>query len=88
MYGGKLRRIKFKYTGRNVEAILDRLPAAKIMQKTEVGYILTVEVFRNVVDMWIRSKGNALEIINKQKTYSFNVVERTNLNVKYSKKQC
>lgn len=58
MYGGKLRRIKFKYTGRNVEAVLDRLPTAKIIEKTEVGYILTAEVFRNVVDMWIRSKGD------------------------------
>lgn len=70
MYGGKLRRIKFKYTGRNVEAVLDRLPAAKIIQKTEVGYILTAEVFGNVVDTWIKSRRNMLEITgNKYKKY-------------------
>lgn len=63
MYGGKLRRIKFKYTGRNVEAVLDRLPTAKIIEKTEVGYILTAEVFRNVVDMWIRSKGDNIKVL-------------------------
>lgn len=63
MYGGKLRRIKFKYTGKNVEAVLDRLPTAKIIEKTEDGYILTAEVFGNGIDMWIRSQGDAMEII-------------------------
>ena len=28
MYGGKLQRVKFKYTGDNVESVLDRLPTA------------------------------------------------------------
>lgn len=63
MYGGKLRRIKFKYTGKNVEAVLDRLPTVKIIEKTEDGYILTAEVFGNGIDMWIRSQGDAVEII-------------------------
>ena len=66
MYGGKLRRIKFKYTGKNVEAVLDRLPTAKVIQKIEGGYILTAEVFGNGVDMWIRSQGDLIELINEK----------------------
>ena len=30
MYGGKLRKVRFKYTGYSVEAVLDKLPTAKI----------------------------------------------------------
>ena len=30
MYGGKINRIRFEYTGSDVDAILDRLPTAKI----------------------------------------------------------
>lgn len=65
MYGGKLRRIKFKYTGKNVESVLDRLPTSKIIEKIENGYILTAEVFGNGIDMWLRSQGDTVEIINK-----------------------
>lgn len=32
MYGGKLQKIKFWYKGPSVEAVLDRLPTAKILQ--------------------------------------------------------
>ena len=63
MYGGKPQRIKFKYIGKNVEAILDRLPTAKIISKDEVGCLITAEVFGNGIDMWIRSQGNYIEVI-------------------------
>lgn len=63
MYGGKLKRIKFKYTGKNVEAVLDRLPTAKIISEDDSGYLITAEVFGNGIDMWIRSQGNAIEVI-------------------------
>lgn len=63
MYGGKLKRIKFKYTGKNVEAVLDRLPTAKILSEDDDGYIINAEVFGNGIDMWIKSQGNAIEII-------------------------
>lgn len=63
MYGGKLRRIKFRYTGRNVEAVLDRLPTAKILEKDDVGYLLTAEVFGDGIDMWVRSQGDVVEMV-------------------------
>ena len=35
MYGGKLRKIKFKYSGTCVEAVLDRMPTAKILKEED-----------------------------------------------------
>lgn len=64
MYGGKLRKIRFKYTGKNVEAVLDRLPTARIEEKTYDGYILTAEVFGDGIDMWVRSQGERIELFN------------------------
>lgn len=63
MYGGKLRRINFKYTGPSVEAILDRLPTAEIVRQEDNGYIITAEVFGDGVDMWLRSQGNTVEYL-------------------------
>lgn len=63
MYGGKLRKIKFIYKGINPEAILDRLPTAKIIEKSDKGFLITAEVFGNGIDMWLRSQGDYIEII-------------------------
>lgn len=62
MYGGELRRIKFIYKGKNVEAILDRLPTAKIIARREDGVVISAEVFGDGVDMWIRSQGDMVEM--------------------------
>ncbi len=63
MYGGRLRRIKFLYKGSNPEAVLDRLPTAKIVEKNDKGYIITAEVFGKGVDMWVRSQGDMVEMM-------------------------
>lgn len=63
MYGGKLRRVKFKYTGYSVEAILDRLPTAKVEREESGTFIISAEVFGDGIDMWLRSQGNMVEII-------------------------
>ena len=64
MYGGKLQRIKFRYFGTDVDAVLDRLPTAKILDETEEGYIISAEVFGKGIDMWLRSQGNKVSIIS------------------------
>ena len=45
MYGGKLERIKFKYTGPSIEAVLDRLPTAEIVGQDAGGWVIQAEVF-------------------------------------------
>lgn len=63
MYGGKLQKVKFKYTGTDVDAIFDRLPTAKILEKMEAGYVISAEVFGKGIEMWLRSQGEMVEII-------------------------
>ena len=63
MYGGRLRKIKFKYTGLNVESVLDRLPTAKILDEEDGVYTIQAEVFGDGIDMWLRSQGNSVEMI-------------------------
>lgn len=63
MYGGKLERIKFKYTGPSIESVLDRLPTAKIIAQDEEGWIIEAEVFGKGIEMWLRSQGNQIKVV-------------------------
>ena len=46
MFGGKLNRVRFKYTGPSLEAVLDRLPTAQIIGQDEEGWeMLGARVF-------------------------------------------
>jgi len=63
MYGGRLKKVKFKYTGLSVEAILDRLPTAKILSEENDEYIISAEVFGDGIDMWLRSQGDAVQVM-------------------------
>lgn len=67
MYGGKLQKIKFWYKGPSVEAVLDRLPTAKILQHNGNGYLITAEVFGKGINMWLRSQGDMVEPYNVHK---------------------
>ena len=63
MYGGKLQKIKFWYKGPSVEAVLDRLPTAKILQHDGSGYLISAEVFGKGINMWLRSQGDMVEMV-------------------------
>lgn len=63
MYGGKLQKIKFWYKGPSVEAVLDRLPTAKILQYNGNGYLISAEVFGKGINMWLRSQGDMVEMM-------------------------
>lgn len=63
MFGGKLRKIKFLYKGPSIEAVLDRLPTAKILEETADGYLVSAEVFGDGVDMWLRGQGDVVALV-------------------------
>ena len=65
MYGGKINRIRFEYTGSDVDAILDRLPTAKIESEKDGKYIIRAEVFGRGIDMWLRSQGENVKVIKE-----------------------
>lgn len=63
MYSGELLHIKFRYTGWSPQAILDRLPTAKILKQDESGTIFTAEVFGEGIKMWLLSQAEHVEVL-------------------------
>lgn len=65
MYGGKLQKIKFKYYGYSIEAVLDRLPTAKILAEEDGVYTISAEVFGKGIEGWIRGQGENVKVIEE-----------------------
>ncbi len=63
MYGGKLKKVTFRYTGVDIDAILDRLPTATVLDENNGTYMVSAEVFVSGIDMWLRSQGDNVEIL-------------------------
>ena len=63
MYGGKLQKVKFTYSGNSVEAVLDRLPTASIESEDNGVYTISAEVFGKGIEMWLKSQGDMVQII-------------------------
>ena len=57
MYGGPLQRVTFTYTGSDIDAVLDRLPTAKILGEENGTYRIEAEVYGKGVEMWLHSQG-------------------------------
>lgn len=62
MYPGPLRRVKFTYSGPSVEAVLDRLPTAQILEEKEGVYTITAEAYGIGIDMWLGSQGDKVKL--------------------------
>lgn len=68
MLGGKLQKVRFIYSGVDIDAILDRLPTAKILSEEDGKYVVEAEVFGKGIDMWLKSQGDFVEVWNDQKS--------------------
>lgn len=64
MYGGKLQKVKFEYSGTDVDAVLDRLPTARIIKEEDGRYVIEAEVFGKGIEMWLRSQGENVKIMD------------------------
>ena len=63
MYGGKLQKVKFEYSGTDVDAVLDRLPTAQIVKEEDGRYVIEAEVFGKGIEMWLRSQGDTVTLL-------------------------
>lgn len=71
MFGGKLRRVRFKYKGYSMEAVQDRLPTARVVEtikevvrdKEQDVFIVETEVYGDGIDQWIRQQGEMVEVL-------------------------
>lgn len=66
MYGGKLQKVIFRYAGNSVEAILDKLPTARILKEEGEIYTIEAEVFGKGIEIWLRSQKDIIEIVKPE----------------------
>lgn len=67
MQTGEIERVVFKFTGKSIEAILDRLPNAKIKKENQGEYIVEATLFGKGIKMWLLSQGDSVEVIRSNK---------------------
>jgi len=63
MFYGKLRRVRFWYTGPSLQAILDKLPTAKIIERKRGEYLLEAEVYGDGIKMFLLSQGAMVKVV-------------------------
>lgn len=63
MWPGPSRRIRFAFTGPSVQAILDRIPTAKIVDKQEGRSVIEAEVFGAGIKMFLLSQGSWVKVL-------------------------
>ena len=66
MYPGKLTHLQIRFTGSNVEALLDRLPTARITAEQKDGYLIEAEVYGKGILMWLLSQGTGIEVLRPE----------------------
>lgn len=65
MWPGKLRTIRFEFSGPSVQAVLDKLPTAQIIERLgEKKYLIEAEVYGDGIKMWLLSQGAWVKVIS------------------------
>lgn len=66
MFPGNLMKLQFKYTGNTAEAVLDRLPTARVISEENGSYIIEAEVYGKGILMWLLSQGKRVEVLKPE----------------------
>ena len=67
MWPGPLRTIRFEFSGPSVQAVLDKLPTAKIIERLGGNkYLIEAEVYGDGIKMWILSQGSWVKVTEPQ----------------------
>lgn len=65
MWPGKLRTIRFEFSGPSVQAALDKLPTAKIIERLGGDkYLIEAEVYGDGIKMWLLSQGTWVKVVS------------------------
>jgi predicted DNA-binding transcriptional regulator YafY len=63
MFPGKLQTIRFEFTGPSVQAVLDKLPTARIIERDGRKCLIEAEVYGNGIRMWLLSQGAWVKVL-------------------------
>lgn len=66
MWPGPERRIRFEFTGPSVQAVLDRIPTARIVDQIGNKSILEAEVFGTGIKMFLLSQGAWVKVLGPE----------------------
>lgn len=66
MFPGECQKVKFEFSGTSVQAILDRLPTANIIDKKDNVYIIEAEVYGNGIKMFLLSQGAWVKVLEPE----------------------
>ena len=62
---GKLRTIRFEFSGPSVQAVLDKLPTARIIERLGCKkYLIKAEVYGDGIKMWLLSQGTWIKDVS------------------------
>ena len=65
MWPGKLRTIRFEFSGPSLQAILDKLPTARVIDRLpQEKYLIEAEVFGDGIKMWLLSQGHWVKVVS------------------------
>ena len=65
MWPGKLRTIRFEFSGPSVQAVLDKLPTARIIERLGgKKYLIEAEVYGDGIKMWLLSQGTWVKVVS------------------------
>lgn len=64
MWPGKLRQIRFEFSGPSLQAVLDKLPTAKIVERLGTNkYLIEAETYGDGIKMWLLSQGGWVRVV-------------------------
>lgn len=66
MTPGQLMKIRFRFWGESLEAVLDRLPTAKVIEQDGDVAVVEAEVYGKGIKMWLLSQAEFLEVLCPQ----------------------
>ncbi|MCC2538174.1 MULTISPECIES: helix-turn-helix transcriptional regulator [Bacillus] len=63
MQSGPLMDLTFRFSGASLQAVLDRLPTARVVSQDDDGAIIEAKVFGKGIKMWLLSQGPFVEVL-------------------------
>lgn len=63
MQSGSLMKLRLRFWGESLEAMLDRLPTAYVIEQDKDSVVIEAEVFGRGIKMWLLSQAQYLEVL-------------------------
>ena len=64
MWPGKLRTVRFEFCGPSLQAVLDKLPTAKVIERMDNNkYLIEAEIYGDGIKMWLLSQGSWIKVV-------------------------